>query len=404
LDCAAVCVTGFLGVGLLPLCVVRGAAQHVNEQPTKSIRQSPVEIRNLSLADSVALPTPPPTALLSQTKCDLKANLYVVQSISPPSLIGSGVLSSIPVSKLSLDSKATVLYPIPTLDRFRGVIRADFEVSADGTLYSLLEGLDAVAKEEDSTPSFFVAKYHDDGSLDSYFKLRDTGERHLQPSRLAMFRNGNVLVTGTAVNERKALQPFIAVFDTDGTFVREVKISDLSKALVKSPDSPGPTGDRESATRPTAEQETSESGRAVALSSSNLMVGAPDGYVYLLRDAARPRLYVLSSAGEEIGEFEIAVPAPGLMATNMALDGKDRVFISFGHVKGSSSAPDSSDGPDDLISVVNPRTGETSAVYRVPAQPEQFNMPACAAGSDDFLFLGATTDQQHQLIARYSPR
>jgi hypothetical protein len=342
--------------------------------------------------------------LLNETKCDLKGNIYLVQSWA--SLLGSSGLSGLPVSKLSIGSKSTVAYPVPSLDGYRGVVRSDFDVSADGHLYLLLEALDASATESQGLPSFFIAKYHDDGSVDSYFKLGDAPERHIQPFRFAMFRDGNVLVTGTVVADGEPLRPFIAVLDRAGKFVTYIKVSDRPKPVPITSGVPGPEGeDRPAPARP-AEGETSESesGLAVSLSSSSFIVSAPDDNVYVLRGAARPRLYVISSAGEVIREFDVSAPVPGLTATNMGMAGDDSVFISFGRGQGVSPGGADSDGPYNLISVMSPQTGKVGAVYRLKGEADAFDIPACAASTNNFLFVGATADHKHQQVRRYLAR
>lgn len=385
------CLTAFIALAV-------GGTGANKESPAPE--QPAAIIRNLSLAETIPFSTPAPSVFLTETKCDVQGNIYIVQSVAPPALLGSGGLSDVPVLKLAIGSKSTVEYRVPTLDEYRGVIRSDFDVSGDGKLYSLLQALDASSSGETNTrPSSFFAKYRDDGKLDSYVKLSDAPKARLQPFRLAVFRNGNVLVTGTAVNKGEPLQPFIAVFDHAGQFLTYVKPSDNPAPM--SSDARKSTSAREAKKR--LETEKSASELAIGLSSSSFIVSAPDGDVYLLRDATHPRLYVVSSIGEVVQEFDVPVPAPGLTPSNMAIAGNNSIFISFSRVQGIS-APQSSDGPTELITVVNTLTGEVSAVYRLPAEADGFSAPACATSSDNFLFLGMSADRQHQQVVRYTLR
>lgn len=121
-------------------------------------------------------------------------------------------------------------------------------------------------------------------------------------------------------------------------------------------------------------------------------------------DAARPRLYIISSAGEVIREFDVSAPVPGLTATNMGIAGDDSVFISFGRVQGGSTGGADSDGPYNLISVMSPQTGEVRPVYRLKGEADAFDRPACAASTNNFLFVGATSDNKHQQVTRYLAR
>ena len=382
-----------------------GPPQDVEKSPPASHGLPPAEIHDLFPAETITFPAAAPLMLLNETKCDLKGNIYIVQSASPPSLLGQfNGLSAIPVSKLSIDSKSTSAYRVPSLDGYRGVVRFDFDVGGDGQLYALLEALDS-SDMKNQEPSFFVAKYDDDGSVDSYFKLGKAPEGRMQPFRLAMFRDGNVLVTGTLVSGGP-LRPFIAVLDRAGTFVTYVKVSDdirdAKKPAVGSRNR-GPRGEDQTASAKGRDSEASESESdlAVNLSSSSLMVSAPDDNIYLLRGTTRPQVHVISSAGEVIREFEVPTPARGLTATNMGMAGSDRIFISFGHVQGASKGGSDSSDPSNLISLINPQTGEVSATYRLKDDTAAFDVPGCAASYYNFLFVGTTADHQHLQATRY---
>jgi hypothetical protein len=408
---------------LLTLAVWTGgrgkSPQDIEKSSPASGRSLAAEMQALFAAESIPFSAASPVVLLSETKCDLKGNIYLVQSgIAPLPFSQSSGISALPVSKLSTGSKSLVAYSVPSLDGYRGVVRSDFDVSGDGHLYSLLEALDASEKKSQGLPSFFIAKYHDDGSVDSHFKLGDAPERHIQPFRFAMFRDGNVLVTGTAVAEGEPLRPFIAVLDRAGKFVKYVKVSDGAQPVPMTSGDPGPEGKDQAAPSMPAERQASRAERAagneaaehsqndfaVALSNSSFMVSAPDDNVYLLRGADRSRLNVISSAGEVIRVFEVSAPAPGLTATNMGMAGPENVFISFGRVQGASAGGAGSVGPYNLISVISPQTGEVSAVYRLEGEAEAFNVPGCAASSYNFLFVGDTADHQHLAVTRYVPR
>lgn len=388
------------------LALAAGASgQTVSAQGIANQARLTSGMHDLALAETVTFPSPPPTALIPEIKCDSNANIYVVQTGSPPNLLFSNGLSAVPISKLSMASKSSVSYPVPSLDRYRGVIRSHFDVSADGHLYALLEALDASPTESEPPPSFFIAKYKDDGSLDKYFKLEDAPNRHIQPFRFVMFRDGNVLVTGTAVEKGKPLRPFIAVMDDAGRFVTYVKASVPEPVAVISGDRILNGKDQAvPATPPGGESTDPESDIAVSLSSSSFMVSASDGNVYLLRGEARPRLYVISPGARVIRDFEIHEPASGLKALNMGMVGGDKVYIAFGRVEDGSPHGADSNGTGNLISVVSPYTGQAIAVYRLPSDADPFNVPACAPSSDNFLFIGSTEDSQHLQIRKYTPK
>lgn len=391
------------------LALMCGSARpQATEKSTVVSPLSTAEVRALFPAESIPFSAAPPLMLLTETKCDLKGNLYLIQSGSPSSLLGQSGLSTTPVSKLSTSSKSVTTFPVPNLDRYRGVVRSDFDASADGHVYSLLAALDA-SETQSQLPSFFIARYGDDGSVDSYFKLGEAPEGRIQPSRFAMFRGGNVLVTGTVVTNEPPLRPFTAVFDRSGTFVTYVKTrvprrdaEDRQAPTRPAVAEPLPTESSSAAGKHSPEQSPDAS--AVSLSSSSFMVSASDGNVYLLQSSGQLRLHIISPSGEILRDFELSPPAPGLTATNMGMAGDDSVFISFGRVQGLSGRVADSDGPSNLISVINPRTGEGSAVYRLTGEAEAFDVPGCAASYYNFLFVGATADHQHLQVTRYLPR
>ena len=147
------------------------------------------------------------------------------------------------------------------------------------------------------------------------------------------------------------------MFDRAGRFVTYVKVSDSSKLAMIS----GEGDSKRKSQAPTTQRETesseSETQLAASLASSSFMVSPPDGNVYLVRGATRPRLYAISAAGEVIRDFEVPAPAPDLTTSNVAMAGDDKLFISFTRVQGGFSPPSAdSDGPRSLISVIRPQT------------------------------------------------
>ena len=85
----------------------------------------------------------------------------------------------------------------------------------------------------------------------------------------------------------------------------------------------------------------------------------------------------------------------------MAMAGDDKLFIRFAHIATGSAENDKA---PELISLVNPQTGQVAAVYRLAARESEFDLAACATSPYNFLFLGATGDGKHLRLQRYSPR
>lgn len=389
-----------------------------SETPTKGRERGslalPVEVHELFRGEVIPFSAPPAFMVASEMRCDLRGNIYLVYSDAPELVIGrANAISTLPISKLSLQSKSITEYAVPIIPHCRGVLRLDFDIDVSGNLYALLTALKEPLGKDEAQPAFFVAKYKDDGTMDSYFKVGQAPEGRIQPLRFAMFRDGNVLVAGTLV-EGGSLRPFTAVLDRNGTFVTGIKLPHdvapvpLTASSGGEPEGGGPRvapsatdGGPRSGKRELAEPKGKANDSPVDAVSNGSLVSAPDGNVYLLRATDPPRLFVVSPAGEVVRQFEVQTPAPGLTPTDMGMVGDDRVFIRFTHIAATSA--DFGKG-QDVITVLSPQTGELAAIYKLAAGESGPNLAACAASSYSFEFVGATDDAKHLQVAKYVPR
>ncbi len=362
-----------------------------------------LQIRNLSVAEVTPFSTGAPTAVSPEIKCDSKGNIFLLETTSAPVLLLSGAISSIPVFKLSVDSKSTTTYPVPMISGYRDLTRSHFNIGPDGGFYMLLSGRDTWSK---SSVSFLIVKCDDNGNVDSYFKFGGVPTGRFQPARFAVFSDGRVLATGTLSRDGEDSDSVTAMFDRAGRFVTYVRLSNGPELTPTAGGGAGVKATKRAGSGAAAQDGKLEEKQDPMILSGVLAISAPDGYVYLLRGGTRPRLYAISSAGEAIRDFAVAVPAPGLTATNMSLTGDNAILISFGVVHGAGGAAESADpnGPQGLIGVVSPLTGVVSAVYRLPTDADQFSMAACAPSSNRFRFVGTTPDGQHQQVTQYTSR
>src|SRR5437879_3103886 len=155
------CLIGFVAL----VGVLREPASFAQKQRIKlaGIHEETPAIRDLFPGEVIPFSAAPPFMMASEMRCDLKGNIYLVYSGAPALVIGQpNAVSTLPISRLSLESKSITEYQLPHIAGYRGVLRLDFDVDPGGRVYALLTALEE--SNEKSPPSFFVAKYKDDGS------------------------------------------------------------------------------------------------------------------------------------------------------------------------------------------------------------------------------------------------
>jgi hypothetical protein len=361
------------------------------------LRQIPELVRG----ETIEFPAPPPIVVASGTKCDLKGNIYLVYTASPePLMAHAGAISTLPISKLSLDSKSVTQYPVPTFQDYRDVVRLDFDVGPGGRVYALFAALEK--GNEKPQPVYLVARYKDDGTVDSPVKLGNAPQGRIQPARLAVFRDGNLLVSGTFPDGRE-LRAFTALMDRTGTFVSEIRLAHDAK-LVSPAGTPESIPGEESQPAGSAlgqrggsqvgghleKQKQKGEGDPIGAVSNGFMVTAPSGDIYILRAQDPPRLYVVAPTGDVIRQIDVRPPASGLTPSAMGMAGDELLFISFAHLGASNT--------EYPVEVLNPQTGELVAMYRLTARATL----GCATSPYSFFTVEATPDSQHLQVTRYS--
>lgn len=415
--CGVLRSVGYLAGLVAVLSVFRAPTNFAQKQSGEeqgASQEAPVEPRDLFPAEKIPFSAPPAFMMVAETKCDLKGNIYLVYSDAPESVLGQpNATSTLPISMLSIESKTITQYQVPLISGYRGVLRLDFDVDPGGRVYALLTALEDSAGKDKPRVAYFVAKYKDDGSMDSYFKLGDAPEGRIQPLRFAMFRDGSLLVRGTAV-EGEQFRVFTAVMDRSGTYAAGIKLPHNTQPLPLGAEPGGGTeqggqgvartsseGSPREAQKHVAAGKRKAEASPVSAASDGFMITAPDGNIYLLHPTDPPRLFVISPAGEIVRQFEVPSLVPGLTPTDMGMAGDDKVFIWLTHI-GPSSAESSQFS--DIISVLSPQTGEVAALYRLAAGESGSSLAACAASPNNFLFVGATDDGKYLQVTRYLPR
>lgn len=389
-------VTGLLtlagAVGLWALSPFRQltAQRHQEQAP---------QVYELRRGQAVEFGADPPTVAPFGYKCDTHGNTYVAYSGSTDILSQPGAVSQIPVSKISPDSKKVVRYAVPEriLDFDGHVYRYSFDIAPDGRLYALFN---TARRQSDGKmePQFLIGKYKDDGTIDSYLNVGQMSGTRVQPLRMAVFGDGQFLLSGTTVLE-KGLGTFAGIFSRDGVFVAPLRLGKPVVDLEEHRDDAPP----EKPTKPASHlrEIEAQAKNPVSLESSALSFSAQDGNVYLLQGTGEATLYVISAAGKVVRRYDLLPPEPGLSPLQMATAGVGYLFIYYGHV--AAGASNENIHHPGIITVLNSETGEVTAVYRMPQEQGGLQLPACAASPDQFYFLGTSKDN-HLAVIPYSVR
>ena len=293
-------------------------------------------------------------------------------------------------------------YPLPAIPDYRPLASLAFAVSPRGTVYALASTIRSEHADKPK-PAYFIVKYKDDGTVDSYFRVGDEPDKRIQPLRMAVFGDGNFMLSGTAMLD-DGPGTFSGVFDRQGTFLTPLKLGEVVNR--QRPVAASARAESRAESKPPepsrVKQLESEGKNPVGLASSTLGFGLQDGNVYVLRGTSEATLYVVSSAGEIIRSYRLKPPEPGMSPLQMAGAGVGYLFIYYGRMNVSVTAD--SPAQPDYIRVLNSETGEEAAIYRVVQAETHFDVPACAQSSDVFLFLGASEDNQHLEVVHYVAR
>ena len=376
--------------------------------------QSPPGPREQSLAlpvtslypsGKVEFSAPPPVAVSGGAQCDTDGNIYV-QYAPSVQLIYQMVEShesvgNIALRKLSLGSHETVKFPVGPFQGYTRFSGVEFYVTPNGRVYNLAEackpGDDPKSKR---TCALLITKYNGDGSVDSVHKIHPPEGLHLEhlnPTKFAVFPDGNLLLTGLVVDKTRTLRPFTFIFDSSGDFLTKIT---LQHDVGPMPTVTSRAKDNSAAKTPTSNASQSArvrqaNSRTFTAVAAGLMVGAPDGTVYLLRTSSPARLYVVSSGGSVLREVNIKPPRPDLKPITMSVAGGSQLFLDYVHVPISMA-----DHPDSALALVDPQTGVVITIYDSP--PPKAGAPACMTREGEIVFM-QESKTGHLQVNKYSP-
>ena len=347
----------------------------------------------LDNTETIGFSQPAPTAVESSIKCGPNGEIYAVYNDNQAEDIWKQ-----PISKISISSKTVTQYRTPAMPGYYNPARIDFNVQADGTLYSLVQVSSSRQSDEKRRLAYFLIKYRDDGSVDSQIRVGDESGKRVEPMRVAVFADGDFLLSGTyglrqeEIAEGAKLDTFAGIWGREGTFLSPMKLMEPTAAAESS---------LTSSVNPYSEKLAKEDANAVSLGNHTLYFGSPDENIYALQGAHNPHLYVISTTGDILRETILKPPSASLTPVQMSGAGSGYLFIYYSHIV--VGVPEEDISQPGLITVLNQQTEEVVAVYKMPSNTEGFSVPACADSSDDFLFLGADKNN-HLAILRYAAR
>jgi hypothetical protein len=84
----------------------------------------------------------------------------------------------------------------------------------------------------------------------------------------------------------------------------------------------------------------------------------------------------------------------------MAAAGTGFLFVSYEHL--ATGEPGENGKYRSMATVVDPRSGEVTAIYSMPEAETDFAVSACAASPNDFVFL-SSDDQGYPEVVHCSP-
>ena len=354
-------------------------------------------------AETVQFPSPPPTVTATGTLCDERGNIYLQYLASVQLLMSqvrNGGVSNVPLTRVSLESKKTTAFRVPAPEGYPHYYDRGFYVTPRGHVYVLIEayryGKDY--KEDPNWPDSFVVKYQDDGSVDSITKLGLPQDVHFSPSKLGVFGDGTLLVTGTEVSgpRHAPSKVFTGVFDRAGTYVGPVTLTDDVQ-----PGAPQPGAIGEEST-PSPAETGKESGASGARDLAwaidvrqGRMVGSPDGNIYLIRDTSPARVYVVSPGGVVTRQFRITPPERGMKPIKVSFGGQGGLLVEF-----STPATRDSSRSHTVVGLVDPESGN---IVQVVASPPDAGVLGCVSQKNEFLFLRTSKDE-HLEVAGFVSR
>ncbi|MGH9781332.1 MAG: hypothetical protein ACRD33_05880 [Candidatus Acidiferrales bacterium] len=368
-------------------------------------------VETLHLQDTTVFAAAAPNAYRSGTQCDSEGDAFVqVASLAGVPL---RLAPSSSVSEVIPGHKRIVEYgksPLSESDYPHARV-SSFGVLPNGELYALIFTRRDPSKEKPRPePEYYVERFKDDGTRDSITPIHaPPGVAHWLADLLAPFPDGNFLIAGISTTTKEqpgasSWEPFTAVYDQTGRFLREVTLPhDIANNFNE-----GDAGKPTAAARAKAQASPTQASKPrqffeVAISTGGVVSG-PDENAWILRASDPVRLYAVNSAGQVVEHFQFSPPAPGLTPFEFGFAGPGLIFVDFSRPPGSPTGPTAASGPSELVGVFNTVSQRFDALYTLPEEVDKsFSNLACSDGNGGFLYFGSTHDR-HLAVFDYASR
>lgn len=253
---------------------------------------------------------------------------------------------------------------------FKPRANPDIDVYAEGHYAVTPDGEVYVHVESETAPHRFILVFKSDGSYSTTIKP-ETGFS-MVPSTIAIFPNGNLLMTGNKLdrNSKLFIVPFTGIFRSDGKLLKEITLEqneslpDTSAMKDLKPGQPLPI----------------ISNRAVAWGHTE---PAKDGNIYIMRWGSPASFYAISPGGEVVKRFTVDPGSSAYDPYHMHISG-NRIAVQF-----------SNKSFDQIIKIVDldGQELETYEISPTDRQKEQLGVFACyTMRPERFTFLISDTD------------
>lgn len=329
-----------------------------------------------------------PGVVISGVQCAADSNIYYSgypSIVTAEQFLRQGRLPGL--TKLSLVSEAVVNFQVDRPSGYAASQGRGFYVSPRGDVYGLVYAYrHAIGSNGANWADNIVTEYNSDGTVDQFVKLTPPAGMHFIADKIAVFPDGTILAAGEKLvgPGRPEAGLLTGIFDRSGGFIAKLTLPHDVTFHER-----GGGGKRLSEHRKDLDFAFSlEAVRA------GLMVGSPDGTIYMIRASSPARVFVIGLGGQVSREFQIKPPPSTLRPTQASFGPGGKLIVDFSH------APDAKDPHSaQTLARVDPATGKVISAYAVPSGA---GIPACGT-QNEVLFLrsGKSGDVE---VAKFVPQ